>query len=697
MKALKITLLSLLSLIAIVVIGGTVFISGIKRSGLPRYNGEIKLKELAAGVTVYRDERGMPHIYAENEHDLYFTVGYVMSQDRLWQMDLIRRATTGRLSEIFGKDYVETDLFLRSLNMTAKSKMVLSNEDSAVIDGLQYFTDGVNAYITDSGKNLPPEFRLLGYKPDPWKLEDTGNIIGYMGWDLAGSNLVADIFNYRLFKKLGPDRAGDLIPDWKADTSSVFTGFRLKEDKLKEALAVISSLDKLKALGIFSFSGSNNWAVAGKKTETGKPVLSNDMHLGLSNPGIWFQMHQVIPGKLNVTGVAVPGEPFIVAGHNERIAWGMTNLMVDDIDLFSEKINPENSDQYFFNGEWRNMKIKQEIIRIKGGKADTMVIRCTHRGPVITGFKNYNISDASLSMRWSGFDMSDEIRAVYLINRASGWDDFRSAISHFNSVSQNFAYADVDGNIGINTGGGIPVRKGYGSMIRGGETEEYDWKGYVPFDQLPSVFNPSEGYVSSANNKTVSNDYPYYISFRFFVPYRISRIREMLEEKEVLGMDDFKKMITDQHSDYARLLTPFILKLKGRVPEMNRTEADAFATLGEWDYEMNKDKVAPSVFEFFTRSLAKNLLGDELGDLYDKIPESERDYYIFRILETGPDAWVDDITTPETESFEDILYRSFRDDIKNTLRKLWNRYKQMDMGKHSHHLTSTSSWSKENP
>jgi penicillin amidase len=663
-KALKIILLSLLGLVAILIIAGTVFISGIKRSGLPQYNGEIKFKGLTADVTVYRDERGMPHIYAENEHDLYFTVGYVMSQDRLWQMDLIRRATTGRLSEIFGKAYVETDIFLRSLNMTAKSKMVLSNEDSAVLEALQYYADGVNAYIKDSGKNLPPEFRLLGYKPDPWKLEDIGNIIGYMGWDLAGSNLIADIFNYRLIEKLGADKAGDLIPDWKADTSSVFTGFKLKEDKLRKALAVISSLDKLKALGISSLSGSNNWAVAGKKTETGKPVLSNDMHLGLSNPGIWYQMHQVIPGKLNVTGVAVPGDPFIIAGHNERIAWGMTNLMVDDIDLFSEKINPENSKQYFFNGEWRDMKIKQEIIRIKGGKPDTMIIKYTHRGPVISGFKNYNISDASLSMRWSGFDMSDEIRAVYLINRASGWEEFRSAISHFNSISQNFAYADADGNIGINTGGGIPVRKGYGSIIRAGETEEYDWKGYVPFDQLPSVFNPAKGYVSSANNKTVSNDYPYYISFRFFVPYRISRIREMLEEKEILGMEDFKRMITDQHSDYAKLLTPFILKLKGRMAEMSRIEADAFATLEGWDYEMNKDKVAPSVFEFFTKSLAKNLLGDELEDLFRQLPESIKDYYILRVLETGPDAWVDDINTPEIETFDDILYRSFQDEVK---------------------------------
>ncbi|HBZ22343.1 MAG TPA: hypothetical protein DEO60_14515, partial [Bacteroidales bacterium] len=430
----------------------------------------------------------------------------------------------------------------------------------------------------------------------------------------------------------------------------------------KEALAFISSMDKLKSLGVASFSGSNNWAVSGKKTETGKPVLSNDMHLALSAPGIWFQMHQVIPGKLNVTGVAVPGEPLIVAGHNEKIAWGMTNLMVDDVDLFSEKINPDNSDQYFYDGEWKNMRVRNEIIKIKGGKSDTATIKFTHRGAVISDFRD--IKDAVLSMRWSGYDNSDELKAVFMINRAANWEDFRSALNGFKSISQNFAYADVDGNIGLNTGGGVPVRKGYGSIIRTGDTSEYDWKGYVPFDQLPSSFNPEKGYVSSANNKTVSSDYPYYISFRFYVPYRISRIRNMLEEKEILGIDDFKRMITDQHSDYARLLTPFVIKLKERLNEMDPTESAAFSSLEVWDFNMDKDKAAPAIFEFLSKSLANNLLGDELEELFVQLPGSIKDYYIYRILETGADRWVDDINTPSNETLDEIILKSFKDGVK---------------------------------
>lgn len=663
MKILKTVSLIIIALVAVAVIVIFVLINGIKKGAIPRYNGELVIPALGSDVTVYRDERGMPHIYASNEHDLYYSVGYVMAQERLWQMDLIRRATTGRLSEIFGESMVKTDLFLRSLSMEAKSKLVIKEEDPAIIECLNAYTAGVNAYISDAGVKLPPEFRILGYKPDPWKLEDIANIIGYMGWDLAAGNLSTDIFNYKLFKKLGYEKGSTLIPDFKAVTSYAFPDFMLSDTALKSAREFISSMDKLNALGIVSFSGSNNWAVSGSRTETGKPVFSNDMHLGLSSPGIWIEMHQVIPGKLNVTGVLVPGEPFVVAGHNERIAWGMTNLMVDDIDLFAEKINPDNHNQYFFNNEWKDLRVQDEIIKIKGGKTDTLRLTFTHRGPLVSEFRG--VDDATLSMRWSGNDMSDELKGVYLLNRASNRDEFRTALASFRSVSQNFAYADVDGNIGLNTGGGIPIRKGYGSIIRDGQTDEFDWKGFVPFSQLPSGFNPNSGYISSANNKTVSDEYPYYISFRFYPPYRIGRIRQMLDEKEKFGMDDFKRMITDQHSYYAALLTPQILKLKEKQSSMNPVESASLNQLADWDFDMNSSLTAPSIFEYFRISFSKNLLSDELGDLYKDLPGAINDYYIYKLLQTGADEWVDDINTPEKESLDDIIKKSFTDCIQS--------------------------------
>lgn len=663
MKVFKVILLSFLSLLIVIAAAGLVLVNRVSKSALPLYEGEETIKGINNQVTVYTDFRGMPHIYAENEHDLYFTTGYIMARERLWQMDLIRRATRGELSEIFGEDYVQTDLFLRSLEMTSKSKMLLGAEDPQIISCMEAYSEGVNYFINNAGRKLQPEFRILSYKPDPWSLEDIANIIGYMGWDLASDNLSSDIYIHKLVNKLGVQKAMELVPDRKADKTLVFPDFKLEEDKLNEAVSFLSSLDKLKSLGIPTFSGSNNWAVSGSKTETGKPFLSNDMHLGLGSPGIWIQIHQVVPGKINVTGVAVPGEPFIVAGHNEKIAWGLTNLMVDDIDLYSEKINPDNNNQYFFNGMWNDMEIRKEIINIKGKKADTLSLRFTHRGPLVSGFRN--VEDVTLSMRWSGYDMSDELKAVYLQNRASGWEEFREAISYFRSISQNFAYADIDGNIGINTGGGIPVRKEPGFIIRNGETDQFDWKGYMPFDQLPTSFNPPNGYTSSANNKTASDDYPYYISYQFYVPYRIDRIRQMLEEKERLSTEDFKRMITDQHSVFAELLLPHILKLSERKGEMNSSELKAFGALETWTCEMSKDLAAPAIFEFFTSALAKNLLGDELEELYDDLPASLRDYYIYRILNYGPDEWVDDIKTSGSENFDQIVLRSFRDAIKN--------------------------------
>jgi penicillin amidase len=659
MKTLRITLYSLAILVVIVVAAGLIFIHGIKHGAFPKYSGEISLTGLSGEVTVFRDERGMPHIYATSEHDLYFAAGYVMAQERLWQMDLIRRATTGRLSEILGEDFIHADIYLRSLDMTNKSKKVIADTDPLILEAMTAYSEGVNSYIEKTGKKLPLEFKILSYKPEPWKLEDLANIIGYMGWDLAKENLEADVENYQLVKKFGVEKANELIPDWKAVSSYVFPDFRLDDATLKTVADMIKSIDKVQAQGITTFSGSNNWAVSGKKTWTGKPVLSNDMHLALASPGIWIQMHEVIPGKLDVTGVAVPGQPFIVCGHNERIAWGMTNLMVDDIDLFVEKINPADSNQYYFDGSWKNMTVRNEVIRIKGGKEKTMKLRFTHRGPVISDFQK--VKGAVLTMRWSGFDKSNEIRTVYMLDRASNWQDFRSAITSFRSISQNIAYADVDGNIGINTGGGIPIRKGNGTIIRNGETSEYDWKGYVPFEQLPVSYNPDTGYVASANNKTVSDDYPYYISSEFELPFRINRIRQMLAEKKVYDLDDFKRMITDQHSNYAALLTPFILKAGENIAEFSRTEKSAFNSLKKWDYDMNKDLVAPSVFESVRLRLQDNILKDELGDIYEDFDETYRDYYLYRILTKGPDEWVDNVNTPEKETLDDMILKSFRD------------------------------------
>lgn len=581
-----------------------------------------------------------------------------------------------------------TDIFTRCLRIYETSAAILKDENPVIVGCLQAYADGVNAFINSAGKRLPVEFRLLSYRPEPWCIEDIVSVIGLMGWNLDYRNLTAELFVQQLINKFGIEKAAQLIPDWHDAVGLAYPDPELSDTILALTRSLIKACGKVAEIGIPSLTSSNTWAVSGARSETGKPLLSNDMHLSLTSPGIWMQMHQVIPGELNVTGVMIPGEPIIIAGHNEKIAWGLTNLRVDGVDLFVETLNPENPGQYLFNGRWRDFTNRTEIVREKHGRNDTVSIRFSHRGPVISGFIDPDsisaqakwlgfsylqglsgLSGMALSMRWSGLETSDEVRSVYLLNRAKGWDDFREGVKTFRSVSQNFAYADADGNIGMCAGGGIPVREGDGILIRDGRTDRFDWKGYVPFEQMPFCFNPESGTVSSANNRTVNDDYPYFISHSFELPYRINRIRDMLAEKEVLGVEDFITMLGDQHSDYARLVTPYILKLDDRQDELMSLELKALQAMKEWDYEMNPALAAPTIFEFFRRCFLGNLLADELGELFDRMWDISGEYYIYRILTSGPDSWVDNINTPEKEELDDIVMLSFREAVSSLARE----------------------------
>jgi penicillin amidase len=660
MKTIKIFLRILLILVGVAALIVIILVSLLRKAGLPDLSGDEKITGIVSDVRVIRDERGVPHIYASNTHDLYFITGYITAEERLWQMDMVRHATQGRLSELFKRDMTDTDYFLRALGMADKSKMLLDKEDPAVMETLMAYSDGVNAWITERGKKLPLEFRVLGYRPEPWTPTDIANIIGFIGWDLASVNLSDEINNYKLTEKLGPEKASELIPDWNLVDEVVYPDFKLSEEEMQHALSLIGSMKQAEEAGFYTFTGSNNWAVSGTRSETGKPILSNDMHMGLSVPGNWIQMHQVIPGELDVTGVVFPGEPYVIAGHNERIAWGMTNLNVDDIDLFVETVD-SSGNNYLHNGEWLPFRNREEIIKISKDSSQTRVIKYSHHGPVISDMRG--LKDVVLTMRWSGFDFSDEIRAVYLLNRAKTWDDFRDALSNFRSISQNFVYVDVDGNIGMQAGGGIPVRKGTGILPHRGDTDEFEWKGYVPFNLMPSSYNPAGGFVSSANERTVFSGYPFFISGDFAMPYRIMRIREMAAAKEILGVEDFKRMVTDDHSAYAAMLIPVILRAADKITDRDEDEGKALDALREWDYDMDASMIAPTLFEFIRMALARNIMSDELKDLYGSSLGRQHDFYIYRMVKEGPDEWVDNVNTPEKETMDDIIALSFRDAV----------------------------------
>ena len=672
MKLFKRILIITFFLIVLIFIGGYVFVNHIATKALPDYGADIKLKGLKEKVTVYRDKFAVPHIFAKNDEDLYRATGYILAQDRLWQMDLLRRVTEGKLSEIFGEDLVNADQLFRSLRITEKSKIVIEKTDKKIISALEAFADGVNQYIETHKDKLPPEFTILGYEPEKWKIEHSINLIGYMAWDLSSPSWSAEITLYKLSKKIDSLKFIQMLPDLNLQKTFVYPDNYLDTNELSMRTALLLQSRKIEEMGLDIFGGSNNWAVSGKKSTTGKPILSNDMHLGFGTPGIWYQIHQHVKNGLNVSGVLLPGQPFIIDGHNENIAWGMTNVSVDNIDFYVETINPENPNQYKLDGGWKDMEIRKEKINIKGGKTIEETLRFTHRGPVISKFKG--LDNKVVSMRWAGNDFSNELRSVYLLDRAANWEEFKDALKTFIALGQNVNYADIQGNIGLQAAVGIPIRKGDPKMILPGETSEYDWQGYVPFDSLPYEFNPERGYVSSANNRTVGDEYPYYISYWFAKPNRIDRIREMLEAKDKLSIEDFKAMLADRKSKMPGRILPQILKVLEQSKNLDNVEAKALDLLKNWDYTLSRESGAAAVFEYFYVCFAKNIAKDEIGEeMYSDFQGNKTlvQTLIENLMQNTSNSWFDNInTTDKHEDFEDIVLQSYKDAIDSMENKL---------------------------
>ena len=651
--------------ILVVVIGAGLFLRSLATKGIPDYDGTVTLRNMTEEVIVYRDEYAIPHIYAKNEPDLYRATGYCMAQDRLFQMDLIRRATTGRLSEIFGVDMINADHMLRALRIPDKSRQVLAEMDVQLLTNAQAFSDGVNQFLETHADKLPLEFSVLGYQPEMWQPEHSLNLVGYMAWDLTMPWSI-EVVLHNIRKRVGEIKYQQLVPDLQSQNSVAYPEFSVGSGQLEFDDLLVAQTRSLEKLGLTAFRGSNNWVISGEKSATGIPLFANDMHLGFGSPGIWYQMHQVIEGELNVTGVALPGQPFIVAGHNDQIAWGMTNVMVDDMDFYLEKINPDNPNQYEFNGEWHAMEVRVEDIKLKDGTTVTRENRFTHRGPIVTGFKSE--TDEPISMRWIGNEMSNEVRTIYLLNKAENWEEFKDAVSTFVSVSQNIAYADVMGNIGLYCCAGVPVREGWnGVELVPGETDQFDWKGLVPFENLPHVYNPPSGYVSSANNKSVSDSASTVISQWPALHYRIDRIREMLNEKNVLTIDDFRRMHGDNKSKLVEELKPLYLENFELITDRSKIEEEALLLIRNWDGTYPRNSSAALIFEQFYNALLHNVLADELDEeLFTKyISTSFLSRFALNDISRDPTSrWWDDVSTNDvTETFTDCIQKSFREAV----------------------------------
>jgi len=355
MKSPKRVLILISILIAAILISGVIYLNHIRTRAIPDYSEDVDLERLREEVVVFRDSLGIPHIYASNDLDLYRTAGYVMAQDRLWQMDLMRRVTTGRLSEVLDPGLVDTDQLFRALEIPAKSERVMAATDPVIVACVEAFSDGINQFMEGHPKKLPFEFTLLGYKPEPWEPIHTFNLIGYMAWDLSwGAG--QEIALFKLQQVISDTLLMELLPDNGYQGPPVFPEFKAGGGIPEMASFIDRGTKAIREMGLQVFQASNNWAVSGARSETGFPIMANDMHLGLMAPGIWYQMHHVVEGGLNVSGVVLPGAPFVIAGHNEDIAWGMTNVMVDDVDFYLETIHPEDTNQYLLDGVWKEMR-----------------------------------------------------------------------------------------------------------------------------------------------------------------------------------------------------------------------------------------------------------------------------------------------------------------------------------------------------
>ncbi len=664
---------------------------------IPEKEGVSILPALHADVEVITDNYGVPHIYADNNHDLFCALGYIHASQRLFQMDQMVRVAEGRLSEAFGSKLIELDVFMRTLGIRQITREITPKLNPEVIDIIKAYVEGVNTYIDLNEHNLPVEFRLARYKPMKWTPQDCISFVRLMGWDLTQS-WNAEIVFYKLLEIYGADKTREVLPtfikDWPESIPDHYAG-------LSDALSYFreQSIAAKKFLGVESSNiGSNNWSLSGMKTETGAPILCNDPHLSYSQPAVWFEVHLVSP-DIDVAGVTFPGLPGVVIGHNQNIAWGFTNMMTNDVDFYVETISRER-DKYFYNGKWESIAERDEIIRIKDKPDTTITIYSTRNGPIINNIhKLLNNSDDAVSMRWTGQDFSDEFKGMLDINRAKNWDEFRKAAQYYKVPGQNVAYADVDGNIALVSMGNVPIRKG-GEMLLPlpGDDPKYTWQKYIPYDEMPYILNPEIGFVVSTNVRFYSDNYPYYISNHYEPSYRFERIEGVLSENKKFSIEDMKKLQLDDYSLYAKEVLKYFFEA---VPDTELTdllEKKSYKSLKAWDFHDDIHSFEATIFNTMIVEMMGLIYKDEMDLAGEDVFEQFLSFSSFPIrnsmelLKRGESSWFDNILTRDVvERRKDILMKSFENAI-GFLRKDYSpNFSEWEWGKihtltHNHPL-----------
>ena len=687
----------------------------------PQVNGEINLKGLDDPVDVYRDEMGIPHIYASSLHDLFMAQGYVQAQDRFWQMDAWRHIGSGTLSEMFGSAQIETDAFLRTLGWKQTAELEYASAEGDAKLMLDAYAEGVNAYLDGrSGTELSLEYGILkllnaDYIPAPWTPINSLTWGKAMAWDLRG-NMGAEIERAILLKTLTAEQVDMLFPPYPVDhpviVPTIGENAALTDNKVMAVLSTPATTDLLEnvktnfallesVLGPTGAGiGSNSWAIAGSRTDTGMPLLANDPHLGIQMPSIW---HQIDLHCLPVTedcsfeseGFSFPGVPGVIIGHNAKVAWGFTNVGPDVMDLYIERVNPEDPNQYEVNGEWVDFETRTEIIKVGGGDPEEIIVRLTRHGPVISDtygplkdedldkdkepFKDKAGIDLPenyvVALSWTALEPGSVFEAIWGFDNAQNWEEFREASLGFGVPAQNLLYADVDGNIAYQMPGRVPVRaNGDGRYPAPGWTDEYEWIDYIPFEEQPWLLNPQSGFIATANNQVNPWDYPYLISTDWAYGYRAERIVNMLESgPEKIDIAYIQQMQGDGKNLNAETLVPLL----GQIP-LEEHLAERYALLSTWDYQNNMDSAPAALFAVYWKNLLAVTFNDDLPE--DYWPEGgSRWFEVMRNITPDENNFFwDDKETEEKEKRDDILALAFElavkeiEDIQGKDPSAWN-------------------------
>jgi len=682
-----ITVIVVVCILAAISGGGYLWLQWRLSKELPQINGEIALNGIRENIEIIRDEWGVPHIYAQNEKDLYFAFGYAMAQDRLWQMDFHRRLGKGALSEILGKKFIAVDRYFRTI-AAAGADTSVSEKIAPLLDA---FSEGINAFMDSHKGRLPIEFTILGFRPSPWTPEDYIAVLKVVNWALS-SGWRVDMTARRMLEKVGEERLKEAFPGWPGDAPIVIKNEKLLKAGIDRTQEVLALLD-----GIFPLGGSgasNNWVVSGDKSLSCKPILANDPHVSLTNPSFWWEVHLSCP-TIDVTGFAVTGVPGIPVGHTGSTAWGVTNVMTDDVDFYVEKINSKNAGQYLFNGKWEDMKVIKETIAVKGEAPVVEEIFLTRHGPVI----ERPDAETAISARWAFSERPQPADPGYLLIKAKTVQEIGMALSRWELPGQNFVFADAGGGIGYWCCSPVVIRaKGEGLLPVPGWTDEYEWKGYVPHEEKPHVINPVNGVIFTANNRLAGEDYPYQITTYWEPADRSLRIKELLGAKEKFAPSDFMAIQMDVLSVLARRINPLMTEaVKDAFPDQKASELKAI--LSSWDCRMEKESVAASIFEVFFIHLLDAVFKDELGDeLYAAYLKTVS--FPARAIEAMAEAdkclFCDDISTPVKETFRDAAAKALKNAVTEIEGKLGSDMKKWYWGS-LHALTFEHPLGKKRP